>query len=71
MATKSASKTEKFTNRATKYFKGVWSELKKVHWPNRKELVTYTSIVLVSVFVVACVIWVVDSLFTALLSVLI
>lgn len=71
MATKVAAKTEKFNDRAVKFFKGVWSELKKVHWPNRKELVTYTGIVLGTVLVAACVIWVIDSLFTAALSVLI
>ncbi len=44
-----------------KYFRGVWSELKKVHWPNRPELITYTGVVLVSVLVVSVLIWIVDS----------
>jgi preprotein translocase subunit SecE len=71
MATKAALNKEKFTKRAAKYFKGVLSELKKVHWPNRKELVTYTSVVLVSVLVVSAIIWIVDSIFAAILSKLI
>ena len=46
----------------SKYLRGVQSELKKVHWPTRKEVVTYTAVVLASVVAVAAVIWVVDSL---------
>ena len=70
MATKAVSK-EKFSAKATKYFKGVLSELKKVHWPSRKEIVTYTGVVLASVLVVSGLIWVVDSIFVAILSALI
>lgn len=71
MATKAAANKEKFTDRAAKYFRGVLSELKKVHWPNRKELITYTGVVLVSVLVVSGIIWIVDSVFAAILSMLI
>ncbi len=46
----------------SKYLRGVQNELKKVHWPTRKEVVTYTAVVLASVVAVAAVIWVVDSL---------
>ncbi|SHF58266.1 preprotein translocase subunit SecE [Desulforamulus putei DSM 12395] len=46
----------------SKYLRGVQNELKKVHWPTRKEIVTYTAVVLTSVAVLAVVIWVVDSL---------
>ncbi|WP_049755826.1 preprotein translocase subunit SecE [Desulforamulus reducens] len=46
----------------SKYLRGVQNELKKVHWPTRKEVVTYTAVVLASVAVVAAVIWVLDSL---------
>lgn len=35
--------------RSTDYFRGVWSELKKVRWPNRKELISYTIVVFVTV----------------------
>ncbi|MCL5781317.1 preprotein translocase subunit SecE [Desulforamulus profundi] len=54
-----------FSDRAgsvSKYLRGVQNELKKVHWPTRKEVVTYTAVVLASVAVVAAVIWVLDSL---------
>lgn len=46
----------------SKYLRGVQNELKKVHWPTRKEAITYTGVVLASVAVVAAVIWVLDSL---------
>ncbi|AEF93102.1 preprotein translocase, SecE subunit [Desulfotomaculum nigrificans CO-1-SRB] len=54
-----------FSDRAgsvRRYLRGVQNELKKVHWPTRKEVVTYTAVVLVSVAAVAAVIWVLDSL---------
>lgn len=31
------------------FFTESWSELKKVRWPNRKELISYTIVVLVTV----------------------
>lgn len=31
------------------FFVDSWSELKKVRWPNRKELISYTIVVLVTV----------------------
>lgn len=68
MASKSVAKTAKFQERASRYFRGVWSELKKVHWPNRNEIITYTSVVLVSVVIVALMIWLVDSVFSFILS---
>lgn len=32
------------------FFADSWGELKKVRWPNRKELTNYTLVVLVAVF---------------------
>ena len=49
--------------RLKKFFREEKAELKKVSWPNRQELVTYTGIVFISVLVVAVLIWVVDSAF--------
>jgi len=34
------------------FFADCWSELKKVKWPSRKELVSYTVVVLVTVIFV-------------------
>ncbi len=53
---------------AKKFFKGAWSELKKVHWPNRRELVTFTGVVLVAVTFVAVLIFLVDSALSEILS---
>lgn len=42
------------------FFSESWSELKKVRWPNRKELTNYTLIVLGTIVVVAVYFWVID-----------
>lgn len=42
------------------FFKNVRRELKKVQWPNRRELTTYTIIVVVTVVLVAAIISIVD-----------
>lgn len=52
------------------YFKGVLAELKKVNWPNRKELGTYTMVVIAAVFCSAVAIWVADTAITAIFRVL-
>lgn len=44
-----------------KFLRGVKSELKKVHWPDRPTIITFTGVVLVTVFFVAMLIWVVDA----------
>lgn len=54
-----------------KFVKGAWSELKKVHWPNRRELVSFTGVVLVAVIFVAVLIFAVDSILGKLLEVII
>ena len=51
-----------------KFFRGVYSELKKVHWPNRREIIIYTAVVLVSVVSIAVLIWVFDSALSQLLK---
>ena len=43
-----------------RFFRNVMAELKKVNWPNRKELTTYTIVVIITVLVVALIIWVWD-----------
>lgn len=69
MASKTVTtKQDKFSEKASKYFRGVLAELKKVHWPNRDKLITYTGVVLASVFIVSALIWIVDSIFSFILS---
>lgn len=46
-----------------RFFKGVRSELKKVNWPNRSELVGYTSVVLVSSVIATFLMWILDFTF--------
>lgn len=50
------------------YFKGVKTELKKVVWPTKKELVSYTSVVLLTCVAFGVGIWLVDSAFLAALK---
>jgi preprotein translocase subunit SecE len=63
-----APRAEPFWVRTEKYFRGVYSELRKVHWPRRREVVIYTGVVLVSVAVVALLIWIVDSILSQLVA---
>ncbi|MBO8172734.1 MAG: preprotein translocase subunit SecE [Bacillaceae bacterium] len=42
------------------FFNDVWVELKKVRWPNRKEMVSYTTVVIVTVTLIALFFWVLD-----------
>jgi len=62
MATKTVEKKDGFMAKTRQFLKGSWNELKRVHWPNRKELITYTGVVLTAVAVVAAMIWIVDSI---------
>lgn len=55
------------TARWKKFIREVRAELRKVSWPNRKELVSYTGIVFISVLVVSALIWMIDSVFTEIL----
>lgn len=53
--------------RFRKYLREVRAELRKVTWPSRKQLVSYTVIVLVSVLVVAAFIGLIDFAFSQVL----
>jgi len=68
LATKAVAGQAVWTERLRRFFHGVWSELKKVHWPSRQELVTYTLVVIVAVALVGAFIWVLDSVFSVLLE---
>lgn len=49
------------------YFKGVKLEMKKVVWPTKQELGSYTVVVLVTCAVFAVAFWAIDSGFLAIL----
>ncbi len=53
---------------AQKFLRGALNELKKVHWPTRREIIIYTVVVLVAVVVVGMLIWVFDSLLSLILK---
>ncbi len=46
--------------RTGNFFKDSWQELKKVRWPNRKELTSYTIIVLVTVILIGIFFYLLD-----------
>ncbi|HHY05729.1 MAG TPA: preprotein translocase subunit SecE [Clostridia bacterium] len=46
--------------RLKRWFRLVKGELKKVHWPTKKEITTYTVVVIVAVVLVATAIWLID-----------
>ena len=50
--------------RVVTYVRQVVAELRKVIWPTRKELVTYTSVVLVFVVIMVSIVAVFDFAFT-------
>ncbi len=56
------------TMRWKKFFREVKAELKKVSWPNKKELASYTGVVFISVVVVAILIWLTDTLLNKMLT---
>jgi preprotein translocase subunit SecE len=49
-------------DRAGKFLREVRAELRKVIWPTRRETMVFTAVVVVSVAIVAAVIWVFDSI---------
>lgn len=69
VATRTVARPKIF-ERAVKFVRSTWAELRKVHWPNRRELVVYTAVVIVSVLIVTLILWVMDSIFSFLLGVL-
>ncbi|HHY98687.1 MAG TPA: preprotein translocase subunit SecE [Firmicutes bacterium] len=53
--------------RIQKYLREVRAELRKVTWPNRKQLGSYTAVVLVTVLVVAGFVGLIDFAFSQIL----
>ena len=63
MSTQAGAKKDSNIKRFGKFLKATRSELKKVIWPNRSELVNNTIIVIISVALVVFALWVLDSIF--------
>ncbi len=71
MSTKTNTKKDSSIKRLGKFLKAVRSELKKVIWPSRSELVNNTIIVIVSVALVIFGLWILDSIFGFVLNLII
>ena len=54
---------ESLPARVSLYYRQVIAELRKVIWPTRKELVTYTSVVLVFVMIIIAYVTAIDLAF--------
>ncbi len=61
-STKSSSQKTKagFFARMFGFFRGVGTELKKVSWPTKKELINFEFVVIVFSIIAALIIWVFD-----------
>ncbi len=53
-----------------KFLREARAELRKVTWPNRKELITYTAVVIVATAIAAAFLGVVDLIFSQLIGML-
>ena len=51
-----------------KSFRETRAEVKKVSWPNRKELIQHTEVVVTSIVIVGSVLWIVDMIFGKVLD---
>jgi|Deesub1362A_J573_1020465.scaffolds.fasta_scaffold01211_3 preprotein translocase subunit SecE len=59
---------ESLIKASRRFFEGVWQELKKVHWPTRREVMIYTGVVLVSVVFVGVILMVADLILSQILT---
>ena len=55
----------------TGIFRSVSTELKKVHWPDKEKVVKYTGVVFSVVVVLGAVIWVLDTAFSGVISLIV
>ncbi len=67
----SKAETEKKENRVVKYFREARAEMRKVTWPTRQEALYLTGIVLAVTVAMSILLWVLDILFTGVMSALI
>lgn len=57
------SKLAEFRKKFVRFFKDIRTELKKVIWPNRKQLTNSTISVLLICLLIGAVIWISDGIF--------
>jgi preprotein translocase subunit SecE len=63
-----AAAKEGIVKRTGKFFREVRSEMRKVTWPTKSDLTTYTIVVFVSVAIVSGFIWIADTILYKLIS---
>ncbi|MEE9144363.1 MAG: preprotein translocase subunit SecE [Candidatus Binatia bacterium] len=56
---------------AVEFFREAWQELKKVHWPSRKETTTATLVVIIVVLMIAVFLGLVDFSLTRIIQAII
>lgn len=61
----------KTSTKIKNYFKAVKAEIKKVNWPNKKELTNYTIVVLATCVALTIVVWGLDLLFQKLIGLIV
>lgn len=66
---KKSEKKSKF--HPVKTFKEMWSELKKVTWPSKKELIRQSTVVVVFVLILTVLVGLIDTGLSALLKLII
>jgi preprotein translocase subunit SecE len=64
----SVAETKKAPGKVGRFFREVRAELRKVSWPNRKELINNTVVVIVTVVLMAVIVSIFDLSLTALFS---
>ena len=60
-----------FFTRIKDYFSGVRSEMRKVSWPSKTETWKYTLVVIIVCAAVALLFWILDTIFLALLGLIV
>lgn len=60
-----------FIRKAIKFLKETRSELKKVNWPNRQQLMVYTGVVLTIVAMVTVYFWILDTGFLGIIQMIV
>ena len=69
-ASKPAKKKAKKKSKIVKWFRDMKSELKKVTWPTKKQIINNTLVVLAVEVAAAIVLWVFDTLGSAVVDVI-
>ena len=67
---KKAPKQKKQRKSPMTFFKEIWAELKKVTWPSKKELTSYSVVVTVFIIAVSLILFAMDTVFGSLLDLL-